>query len=577
MAVDFTHNGKTISAAGPFRTTSKNTPLNAKYRVYSYSYIFAITTPAIGELVYVMADEQRDNRSSLYIIHSLKENNIGSADSMVKEAVLLDDFLTEVNADKIDGKHIWYGTLLEYEEIEKLDDTIYIISDSYGPTGPAGPMGPTGEKGTDGVDGKSAYEIWKENPANSNGTENDFLNSMLGKMGMRGPTGPTGAVGATGPSGRDGLTTSITIGNKKINQQNGSIELPINNGNSLLVLNNNAKIEESFLPDNIKNADTVDDKHIWCGTEEEYLQEIAKNGGEDDPNTIYMIQDSTIKLGPTGPRGFEGPTGPTGQIGPRGENFKILDRYESEQLLNEAHPDNNVNGDSYLVGSDLYVYFNDSFTNIGPVNIDVMETPSIKIGENNFIAENKVFDIPSNVANGVVLLDEEGKIPSNLIPDYNKQIGDLTKLVTDNKDDLVSAINEVFQFGNSRKRQIINTIAERDKNAFGRDEDLSKITWDEVCEKIIAIGKNDDNREVQLRLRKNKFKTHVGCKEYLNYNLMPTNLTISDIVWTSSDNGIASVDGDGCVTAHMSGKVVIVLTININNVVYSDMCYITIL
>ena len=226
---------------------------------------------------------------------------------------------------------------------------------------------------------------------------------------MRGPTGPTGAVGATGPSGRDGLTTSITIGNKKINQQNGSIELPINNGNSLLVLNNNAKIEESFLPDNIKNADTVDDKHIWCGTEEEYLQEIAKNGGEDDPNTIYMIQDSTIKLGPTGPRGFEGPTGPTGQIGPRGENFKILDRYESEQLLNEAHPDNNVNGDSYLVGSDLYVYFNDSFTNIGPVNIDVMETPSIKIGENNFVAENKIFDIPSNVANGVVLLDEEGK------------------------------------------------------------------------------------------------------------------------------------------------------------------------
>ena len=106
---------------------------------------------------------------------------------------------------------------------------------------------------------------------------------------------------------------------------------------------------------------------------------------------------------------------------------------------------------------------------------------------------------------------------------------------------------------------------------------MSKITWDEVCEKIIAIGKNDDNREVQLRLRKNKFKTHVGCKEYLNYNLMPTNLTISDIVWTSSDNGIASVDGDGCVTAHMSGKVVIVLTININNVVYSDMCYITIL
>ena len=32
-------------------------------------------------------------------------------------------------------------------------------------------------------------------------------------------------------------------------------------------------------------------------------------------------------------------------------------------------------------------------------------------------------------------------------------------------------------------------------------------------------------------VRKNKFKTHVGCKEYLNYNLMPTNLHIITIIY----------------------------------------------
>ena len=127
------------------------------------------------------------------------------------------------------------------------------------------------------------------------------------------------------------------------------------------------------------------------------------------------------------------------------------------------------------------------------------------------------------------------------------------------------------------KKQIINTIAERDENAFGVGEDLNKITWDDICEKIIAIGKNDDNREVKLRLRKNSVITHAGCKEYLNYNLRPTNLTVKDIIWTSSDNSIATVNEDGCVTAHKSGKVIIVLTLNINNVVYSDICYVTIL
>ena len=83
MATDFTYHGKTIDSAGPFRTTVKNTPLNAKYRVNLYEDIAKIPNPAIGELVYVLMDETRNNRSSLYVIKSLKTNAIGSVNAMV--------------------------------------------------------------------------------------------------------------------------------------------------------------------------------------------------------------------------------------------------------------------------------------------------------------------------------------------------------------------------------------------------------------------------------------------------------------------------------------------------------------
>lgn len=70
---------------------------------------------------------------------------------------------------------------------------------SQGPIGPTGPkgdtglQGPTGPAGTNGSDGLSAYEIWI-NSGNS-GTEEDFLDSLVGPPGPQGEQGPQGPPG----------------------------------------------------------------------------------------------------------------------------------------------------------------------------------------------------------------------------------------------------------------------------------------------------------------------------------------------------------------------------------------------
>lgn len=58
--------------------------------------------------------------------------------------------------------------------------------------------------GGEGAAGDSAYQVWLDN--GNTGTEQDFLDSLVGAAGAQGPTGATGAQGAAGADG-----TSITI------------------------------------------------------------------------------------------------------------------------------------------------------------------------------------------------------------------------------------------------------------------------------------------------------------------------------------------------------------------------------
>jgi hypothetical protein len=71
-----------------------------------------------------------------------------------------------------------------------------------GDTGDTGPQGPTGAAGADGVDGDSAYQVWLDE--GNTGTEQDFLDSLVGEQGPQGIQGETGATGPQGPAGADG-------------------------------------------------------------------------------------------------------------------------------------------------------------------------------------------------------------------------------------------------------------------------------------------------------------------------------------------------------------------------------------
>src|SRR5690625_4603977 len=59
-----------------------------------------------------------------------------------------------------------------------------------------------GEGGGIGVEGKSAYEVAVDN--GFEGSEQDWLDSLVGPKGDPGPEGPKGDPGSQGPAGADG-------------------------------------------------------------------------------------------------------------------------------------------------------------------------------------------------------------------------------------------------------------------------------------------------------------------------------------------------------------------------------------
>ena len=78
-----------------------------------------------------------------------------------------------------------------------------------GPVGPQGNTGATGPAGAAGSNGLSAYQIWLAN--GNNGTEAQYLASLVGPAGPQGPTGPQGVVGPTGSSGPAGANGSAVL------------------------------------------------------------------------------------------------------------------------------------------------------------------------------------------------------------------------------------------------------------------------------------------------------------------------------------------------------------------------------
>lgn len=79
-------------------------------------------------------------------------------------------------------------------------------------------------------------------------------------------------------------------------------------------------------------------------------------------NTIATVAPT----GPSGPAGPQGVTGPQGPTGPQGSGVNVLGTYATIELLEADNPEGNI-GDSYVVGSDLYIWsdLNQEWANAG--------------------------------------------------------------------------------------------------------------------------------------------------------------------------------------------------------------------
>ena len=93
------------------------------------------------------------------------------------------------------------GTNYNITSISELLSVPYALYAKTSGSSTPGPQGPTGE---------SAYDVWIAN--GNTGTQQDFLDSLIGPMGPTGPTGPQGPAGGpqgpagpTGPQGAQGL------------------------------------------------------------------------------------------------------------------------------------------------------------------------------------------------------------------------------------------------------------------------------------------------------------------------------------------------------------------------------------
>lgn len=93
------------------------------------------------------------------------------------------------------NKYMWQKTVTTFVDGKKNESS---------PTCISGAKGSTGSSGESGADGKSAYQIWLD--AGNVGTEEEYLDSLVGPKGDTGEQGIPGEKGDTGEQGPQGET-----------------------------------------------------------------------------------------------------------------------------------------------------------------------------------------------------------------------------------------------------------------------------------------------------------------------------------------------------------------------------------
>lgn len=106
-----------------------------------------------------------------------------------------------------------------------------------------------------------------------------------------------------------------------------------------------------------------------------YADDENGNGISNNPTNksyIGFAYNKTTNIESNSPSDYtwsliKGADGADGQDGKDGTSVTILGSYNSVGELNQAHPNNNNNGDGYIVNGDLYIWDGKSFINVGQI------------------------------------------------------------------------------------------------------------------------------------------------------------------------------------------------------------------
>ena len=178
---------KKVIISGPLVPSTKDTPIDIRTRVNTIEDIPNIELPFVGMMFYVI------NEGKHYVVRTLKakdvngisvENAVVDTYSELDTQADLSNYATEELVEEL------IADLREADnEIMEMIENIQINS------------------GVAGENGKSAYEIALDN--GFEGTEAEWLNSLVGPMGPQGEQGIQGEVGPMGPQGEQGIQGEV--------------------------------------------------------------------------------------------------------------------------------------------------------------------------------------------------------------------------------------------------------------------------------------------------------------------------------------------------------------------------------
>ena len=191
-----------------------------------------------------------------------------------------------------------------------------------------------GGGGEPGADGASAYEVAVAN--GFVGTEEEWLESLVGEAGPAGPAGADGAPGADGDSAYEVAVANGFVGTEEewLESLVGEQGPPGSGGGASVVEGTNPATAENgtFFYDTDADpgdfggggADGASAYEVavangFVGTEAEWLLSLVGDTGPQGPQGETGAQGPQGETGPQGPQGIQGETGPQGPQGPQGE------------------------------------------------------------------------------------------------------------------------------------------------------------------------------------------------------------------------------------------------------------------